>query len=66
MVGRVLHAGTGMPRTMVVTIESCSGLRAYVGLVSSDFERVTESFERLIDEQWSEELTTYAPADSRG
>jgi len=55
-VGRVLHVGTGMPRAMVVTVDTCTGSRAYVGLVSSYFERVTEDFDRLDDIRWSQEL----------
>ncbi|MCC7534647.1 MAG: DUF3160 domain-containing protein, partial [Deltaproteobacteria bacterium] len=53
VVGRVLHVGTGLPRTMVVTLATCMGPRAYVGLVSSYHERVTEDFERMTDEQWA-------------
>jgi hypothetical protein len=57
-VGRVLHAGTGFARLMVVVTEGCSGPRAYAGLASSYFEHITEDFERLTDEQWK----TMAPA----
>lgn len=53
MVGRVLHVGTAMPRTMIVTVDSCSGPRAYVGLASSYHERTTEGFQRLNDRDWS-------------
>jgi hypothetical protein len=62
-VGHVLHVGTGMPRLMVVTAENCSGPRAYVGLVSAYFERVTDDFKRLTDEEWSTELLGQTPAD---
>jgi hypothetical protein len=62
-VGRVLHVGTGMPRTMVVTVESCSGPRAYVGLVSSYHERITENFQRLTDETWKKEIVQTPPAE---
>lgn len=55
-VGRVLHVGTGSPRLLVVTAETCSGPRAYVGLASSYFETVTEDFQRLTDEEWSAAL----------
>ncbi len=51
-VGRVLHVGTAAPRLMVTTIETCSGPRAYAGIVSSYHEVVTENFERLDDLQW--------------
>ena len=64
MVGRVLHAGTGMPRLMVVTVDTCSGPRAYAGLVSSYFERITEGFERLNDQEWAAELSQGTPPDA--
>lgn len=62
-VGRVLHVGTGMPRLMVVTADGCSGPRAYVGLASSYFEKITDDFERLDDKQWSGELLAATPPD---
>jgi hypothetical protein len=62
-VGRVLHVGTGNARLMVVTADTCTGPRAYVGLASSYYEKVTENFERLTDEQWLSELQQRAPAD---
>jgi hypothetical protein len=62
MVGRVLHVGTGMPRLFIVTAEGCTGPRAYVGVVSSYFEKITEDFERLDDPAWSE-LVTAGPSD---
>jgi hypothetical protein len=62
-VGRVLHVGTGMPRLMVMTADTCTGPRAYVGLASSYFERVTENFERLDDPTWSADITAATPAD---
>jgi Protein of unknown function (DUF3160) len=63
MVGRVLHVGTGMPRLMVVTVNTCVGPRAYVGLASSYYEKITENFERLDDQQWSSELQQTPPPD---
>jgi hypothetical protein len=62
-VGRVLHVGTGMARAMIVTVDGCAGARAYVGLASSYFERVTENYERLDDQAWSAELTSATPPD---
>jgi hypothetical protein len=62
-VGRILHVGTGMPRMMVLSAENCTGPHAYVGLVSSYFERITEDFKRLTDEEWSLELAAETPAD---
>ncbi len=56
-VGKVLHVGTGMARMMVVTIDTCTGPRAYVGLASSYYERITENFERLNDQEWSADIS---------
>lgn len=56
MVGNVYHVTTGLPRAMVVTVESCTGLRAYVGLVSDYGERFTTDFQRLNDEEWQKQL----------
>jgi hypothetical protein len=64
-VGRVLHVGTGSPRAMVVTAETCDGPRAYVGLVSSYAEVVTEDFERLTDGDWAERLREGRPPEVR-
>lgn len=52
-VGRILHVGTGAPRLMVVTADSCQGPRAYVGLASSYGELITEKWERLNDSEWA-------------
>ncbi len=60
-VGRVLHVGTGWPRTMVVTVETCVGPRAYVGLVSSYYEVVTEGLQRLTDEKWKWQIGSSDP-----
>lgn len=63
-VGRVLHVATGAPRLMAVVAEGCSGPRAYLGLVSSYYERVTENFERITDQEWKSTLFgVEAPAD---
>ena len=51
-VGKVLHVGTWFPREMVVTVESCSGPRAYVGLVSSYHEQIKDNFVRMTDDEW--------------
>ncbi|WP_437631489.1 DUF3160 domain-containing protein [Sorangium sp. So ce854] len=62
-VGRVLHVGTGLPRLMVVTADPCGTPRAFVGLASSYFEKITENFERMTDEQWAGEIQATTPAD---
>jgi len=53
-VGRVLHVGTGYPRQMVATLDTCEGPRAYVGVVYAYHQQVTDDFERLTDEKWVE------------
>jgi Protein of unknown function (DUF3160) len=62
-VGKVLHVGTGMPRQMVVTVDGCSGPRAYVGLASSYYETITKDFNRLDDPSWAKSLMTAEPDD---
>jgi len=52
-VGKVLHAGTGYPRMMVATIDTCGGPRAYAGVVYAYHEVITTGFERLTDQTWS-------------
>ncbi len=63
IVGNVLHVGTGPARLMVVTADTCVGPRAYVGLASSYFERITTNFERLTDQQWASEVQDARPPD---
>jgi hypothetical protein len=62
-VGKVLHVATGMPRLMVVAVDTCSGPRVYAGLASSYFERTTEQFERATDEAWAESIRAGNPDD---
>lgn len=62
-VGKVLHVGTGRPRLLVTTIDTCSGPRAYVGLASSYFEQIEENFTRLDDDEWAQQLNQNTPAD---
>ncbi len=62
LVGKVLHVATGSPRLMVVTFDTCSGPRAYVGLASAYHEKITMNFERLDDKTWAKELPG-GPAD---
>jgi hypothetical protein len=63
MVGKVLHVGTGFPRLMVVTFNTCSGPRAYAGVVSAYHETVTSNFDRLTDQQWTTQITATPPAE---
>ena len=57
-VGRVLHVGTGYPRMMVTTVDTCMGPRAYAGVVFAYHEVITENFERLNDEDWATRFST--------
>jgi hypothetical protein len=63
IVGRILHVAVGEPRLMVLTVNTCSGPRAYVGPVFSYFEKITEDFKRLTDQEWSKELETTPQKD---
>jgi hypothetical protein len=55
-VGNVLHVGTGNARMMVVSVDTCSGPRAYAGLASSYYERIESDFNRLTDPDWEDIL----------
>jgi hypothetical protein len=63
IVGKVLHVATGMPRLFVATIDTCTGPRAYAGVASSYFERISDNFKRYTDEEWAAELNVATPAD---
>jgi hypothetical protein len=52
----VLHVGTGLPRLMVMTVDSCQGPRAYAGVVSSYHELLAEGLTRLTDEEWKQQV----------
>ncbi|WP_437668879.1 DUF3160 domain-containing protein [Sorangium sp. So ce131] len=58
----VLHVGTGSPRLMVVTVESCQGPRAYAGVVSAYHEVLEEGLVRLTDEEWKTRVYGDLPA----
>jgi hypothetical protein len=60
-VGKVLHVGTGKPRLMVVTAETCNGSKTYVGLASSYYEEVTSGFHRLTDQEWKGMVDSRSP-----
>jgi hypothetical protein len=52
----VLHVGTGLPRLMVMTVDSCQGPRAYAGVVS-DYREVREAgLTRLTDAEWKQRV----------
>jgi hypothetical protein len=52
-VGKVLHVGTGYPRLMVTTVNTCEGPRAYVGVTFAYHEKITNDYMRLTDEAWT-------------
>jgi hypothetical protein len=60
-VGKVLHVGTGRARFMVMTADTCTGARAYAGLASSYYERITQNFNRLDDPTWVNEFASSTP-----
>lgn len=43
----VLHVAIGMPRAMLVSIDTCVGPRAYAGIVLSFYEHAEPGFTRL-------------------
>lgn len=53
---QVLHVATGLPRLMVVTIDTCQGPRAYAGLAYAYHEVKTASLDRLTDETWANQV----------
>lgn len=61
IVGRVLHVGTGFPRLLVVTVDTCAGPRAYAGLSTAYFEQTTADFARLTDADWEASLGSAPP-----
>ena len=63
-VGRVLHVGTAWPRLLVMTVDTCTGPRAYAGLAFAYHELTLENFQRMNDEEWKAKLqSSYTPAD---
>jgi uncharacterized protein DUF3160 len=60
-VGKVLHVGTGYPRLMVTTVDTCQGPRAYAGVTFAYHEQITSNFERLTDEAWLNQLAAKTP-----
>lgn len=57
----VLHVGTGLPRPMVVSVDTCVGPRAYVGVVSAYHEHLAQGLVRLTDSEWLEQHVLDAP-----
>jgi hypothetical protein len=63
IVGKVLHVATSFPRLMTLTVDTCVGPRAYAGLAYSYHELITDDFERLNDEEWTQRASGGAPAE---
>ena len=62
IVGNVLHVGTGYPRLMVATTDSCGGSpRAYAGVVFAYHEQTTSNFMRMSDLDWAAKFRNGAP-----
>ncbi|HTV17680.1 MAG TPA: DUF3160 domain-containing protein [Polyangiaceae bacterium] len=59
----VLHVGTGLPRPMVVSVDTCDGPRAYAGVVFAYHEHLEPGFSRLTDQEWLQKIEAAAPAD---
>ncbi len=56
-VGWVMHAATGYPVLMIMTVPQCAGSsNAYVGPISSWYSVVTENFQRKTDSEWAGDL----------
>jgi hypothetical protein len=64
-VGWVLHAATGHPAMMVMTVPQCDGTsNAYVGPVSSYYGVLTDNFQRKTDSEWELDITKDDPPPS--
>jgi len=57
----VFHVGTGLPRPIVLTVDSCSGPRAYAGYVFAYHQLLVDGLNRMTDEQWKERLLSARP-----
>jgi hypothetical protein len=58
-IGRILHVGTGKINLGVFIADSPSNdfrPMAYIGPVMSYYEKITEDFNRLTDEEWAEQV----------
>ncbi len=60
LVGNIYHAGTGPVHLAIIMADCGEGYRAYIGPVFSYYERITEGFERLTDEEWEQTVVDSA------
>jgi hypothetical protein len=58
----VLHVGVGLPRAIVLTVDSCTGPRAYAGYVSAFHQDLASGLVRYTDDEWKARLASTAPA----
>lgn len=49
----VLHVATGLPRLMVLTVNTCQGPRAYAGVTFAYHEVVADGLKRFTDAEWA-------------
>ncbi|HWO09391.1 MAG TPA: DUF3160 domain-containing protein, partial [Polyangiaceae bacterium] len=63
LVGKVLHVATGYPRLLTMTVDTCVGPRAYTGMSYAYQELITDNFERLTDEAWTERVSSGSLAE---
>jgi len=59
--GWVLHAATGRPMLMVFTVPDCSGVRSYIGPISSFHSVLTEQYDRQTNTDWAKVLGEGTP-----
>lgn len=59
--GWVLHAATGRPMLMVFTVPDCSGVRSYIGPISSFHSVLTEQYDRQTNADWAKVLGQGTP-----
>jgi len=59
----VLHVGTGMPRPMIVSVDTCTGPRSYAGIVFAYHEHLEPGLRRLTDDEWLQQIIPSPPAD---
>lgn len=60
----VLHVATGLPRAIVMTVDTCQGPRAYAGAVFAYHEHLEPGFNRLTDEEWAARLSQTTPEEA--
>ena len=54
---------TGYPRLMITTFDTCDGPRAFAGVVSSYFEKLTDDYDRWDNQRWADEMVDEHPDD---